>query len=156
MKAFKFRLQTKLDISQRQEELAREEMLIKIQKRDFIITELGRLEDRMLRVQQSARSINSFNSFQEMIALREYIPVFKEQIKMVQDALAQAEEDVEEARQKLLQKARECKTLHKLKDKEWADYLYKFNQQEQKIIDETANNNHYKQIQAIKDKKEQL
>jgi len=44
----------------------------------------------------------------------------------------------------LLEKSRETKTLEKLKEREWEEYILENNRLEQKIIDEVAVNSYFR------------
>ncbi|MEN6348086.1 MAG: flagellar export protein FliJ [Syntrophomonas sp.] len=145
MKAFHFRLQTKLDITIRQEQLAREELQLRIIERDQIQSELDRALDGLERLEQSIRNFDlKKHNFQELLILKDYVPVIKKLIKELETKLAQAEQKLEEARKILLERIRETRTLEKLKEKEWEAYLHELSLEEQKVIDEIAINNHYR------------
>ena len=58
--------------------------------------------------------------------------------------LDKAEERVETARIILQECKKETKTLTKLKENEWKQYLHELNLEEQKEIDEIAINNHFR------------
>lgn len=145
MKAFRFRLQTKLDICQRQEQVAREEMQRRILIRDQILQELETLESRFQSVEDSIRELNGCQGqFQRIIINRQYIPVLKQEIKASEDKLTIAEEEVEAIRVVLMERMRETRTLEKLKDKAWHRYLHELLLEEQKHIDEVAGTAHHR------------
>jgi len=145
MKAFRFKLQTKLDICERQEQMAREELQKKIIIRNQIREELQSLKKQLYSLQESIREHNSCQGqFHLMLIKRRYIPVIKEQIHKTQKKLAQAEARVEEARLLLLERRRDTRTLEKLKDKAWHRYLHELLLEEQKQIDELAGTAHHR------------
>ncbi|MGS0764260.1 flagellar export protein FliJ [Syntrophomonas curvata] len=145
MKAFHFRLQTKLDICQRQEQVVREEMQRRILKRNQIVQELELLENRFQSVEDSIRELNGRQGqFPRIVINRQYIPVLKQEIKAAEDNLVLAEQKVEEARLVLMERMRETSTLEKLKDKAWRRYLHEFLLEEQKHIDEVAGAAHHR------------
>jgi len=59
MRAFHFRLQTKLDICQRQEQVTREEMHRRVAIRNQVVQELELLENRFQSLEQSIREMNT-------------------------------------------------------------------------------------------------
>jgi len=145
MKAFHFRLQTKLDICQRQEQVTREEMHRRVVVRNQVLQELELLENRFQSLEQSIREMNTGQGqFPRIMINRQYIPVLNQQIKTSEENLATAEEAVEEVRMELIERMRETRTLEKLKDKAWHRYLHELLLEEQKHIDEVAGTAHHR------------
>ncbi|MDD3023903.1 MAG: flagellar FliJ family protein, partial [Syntrophomonadaceae bacterium] len=145
MKAFRFRLQTKLDISVRQEQLARDELQIRIYERDRIIERLEEAGSRLNALEQAIRDFNWHeHGFQELLIKKEYIPVIKNQINNIEQLLYNAEMILEKARKVLMARIKEADTMKKLKEKDWQEYLHQLALEEQKIVDEIAINNHYR------------
>ena len=145
MKAFHFRLQTKLDICQRQEQVTREEMHRRITFRNQVVQELELLENRFQSLEESIRELNANpGQFPRIMINRQYIPVLNQQIKTSEENLATAEEAVEEVRMELIERMRETRTLEKLKDKAWHKYLHEMLLEEQKQIDEVAGTAHHR------------
>lgn len=145
MKAFQFRLQTKLTIALRQEELAREELQRASFVRDQIADELAAMIERLTNLHTSIRDmIQSSEPFERVLIVREYIPIVTTSIQELELKLIQAEQRVEECRQELLEKKKETRTMEKLKEKAWQRYLYELQMEEQKLIDEVANTGHYR------------
>ncbi|MCK9314480.1 MAG: flagellar FliJ family protein [Methanocorpusculum sp.] len=145
MRAFHFRLQTKLDICQRQEQVTREEMHRRVAIRNQVLQELELLENRFQSLEQSIRELNACHGqFPRIMINRQYIPVLNQQIKASEEHLATAEEAVEEVRMELIERMRETRTLEKLKDKAWHRYLHEMLLEEQKHIDEVAGITHHR------------
>jgi len=145
MRAFHFRLQTKLDICQRQEQMTREEMHRRIAIRNQVLQELELLENRFQSLEQSIREMNTGQGqFPRIMINRQYIPVLNQQIKISEENLTTAEEAVEEVRMELIERMRETRTLEKLKDKAWHKYLHEMLLEEQKHIDEVAGTAHHR------------
>jgi flagellar FliJ protein len=145
MKAFHFRLQTKLDICQRQEQVTREEMHRRVAIRNQVLQELELLENRFQSLEQSIRELNANpGQFPKIMINRQYIPVLNQQIKTSEENLVLAEEAVEEVRMELIERMRETRTLEKLKDKAWHKYLHEMLLEEQKHIDEVAGTAHHR------------
>lgn len=145
MKPFVFRLQTKLDISRREEEIARAKLQNKMAERDGIEAELNLLKTNLEKVEDMARDIARQNSKVYLISIsREYIPILKKKVTQCQERLKNIEADLEKLRHDLMQKKREVKTLEKLKEKEWLEYIHELNLEEQKFIDEMAGNTYFR------------
>ncbi len=145
MKAFYFRLQTKLDISCRQEQIAREEVQLRLSECRQIEERLEQMLLRLEELQQSIREQNNEkNSFQTILIKKDFLSVFKDRTKAMKKKLKQAEEILEEARTELMNRAREKQIMEKLKDKEWHLYLHELQLEEQKSIDEIAINGYFR------------
>lgn len=144
MKAFDFKLQTKLNVSSRQEELAKEELHLRLAKCQEIENNLSKHINKLLELEENIRKMMKNQGNIQIILLgREYTPTLKKHIDLIRKQLLQAEEKAEKARFILIEKAKETKVLKKLRDKEWLLYLMEAQKEEQKFIDETAINNHY-------------
>lgn len=139
MKVFHFRLQTSLDIAERQEQIAREELLRLTLERDNIQVQLDTAHRRLQGMEQSIRdSVNEDMPLEKVLLIINYIPVMRELIDSIVSDLRAAEQAVEGARSILLERVRETRTLKKLREKEWLLYLEEWNREEQKLIDEIA------------------
>jgi flagellar FliJ protein len=139
MKAFHFRLQTSLDIAERQEQIAREELMARIQERDKLKVQLENAKRRLKGMEQSIRdSVQENMPLERVLIIVNYIPVMREVIDNIANELESAEQEVEKARQILLGRVKETRTLNKLREKEWLLYLEECNREEQKLIDEIA------------------
>ncbi len=140
MRKFRFRLQTKLDISVGQEKLAMEQLAAKIAERNNIIQRLNNKKDKLEVLQDSVKRL----SFQHTLIVKDYLPILRTCIYELQLELAAAEDRVEVARNILIECKKETKTLTRLREKEWHNYLHELNLEEQKEIDEIAINNHFR------------
>lgn len=145
MKPFHFRLQTKFDLSCREESQAREELQVSINFRNQVQAELDEIIRQTQETEADIKTImqEDFNLPQFLI-FKDYLPVLKTREKSKAADLLQAEAEVTEARGILLDKMRESKTLQKLRDREWSYYLLELNKEEQKTIDELAINSHFR------------
>lgn len=140
MKKFTFKLQTKLDIAEAQEKLAAEQLVLKITERNNIIDNLDLNINKLKDLENSVRHL----PFKQTLVVKEYLPIVRNYIQELNHELIKAEERVEVARNILIECKKETKTLTKLKEKEWAEYLQELNIEEQKEIDEIAINNHFR------------
>lgn len=145
MKAFKFRLQTPLDIAERQEQMAREELSAKIIGRDNLRQELNRATSRLNQIEELIRNyIQQRSSLQKILLVKEFIPVLHTMILDIDERLKTAEHEVDTARDILVERIKETKTLKKLKEQEWQVYLQEWNREEQNIVDEIAISRYYR------------
>ncbi len=140
MRKFRFRLQTKLDIAVSQEKVAIEQLASKMLARDTISDELNNSLHRLKVLQKSVKNL----SFQHALVVKNYLPVLRTHIEELELALFKAEEQVEIARNIVIECKRESKTLAKLREKEWSNYLHELKAREQKVIDEVAINNFFR------------
>lgn len=145
MKPFKFRLQTKLDISRREEDQARENLQLAIGHRNQVQRELDTilLQTREVEAGMKAMMNDGFD-LQQFLILKDYLPVLKIMRLNKEEELTQAEVLITKARDILLEKMKESKTLTKLREKEWEQYLLDLNREEQKTIDELAITSHFR------------
>lgn len=145
MKPFKFRLQTKLNIASREEQLAKEEMQLRVRERERIQTELEEIINKQFELEQSIKRL-MLEGFcvDRFLLYKAYIPVLIEIRCVKEENLIQAEQAAETARMILIEKTRETQTLNKLREKEWIIYLQEVQREEQKVIDEVAINRHFR------------
>lgn len=139
MKAFEFRLQTKLDITERQEDIARVEVAERQKAYQSAVDKLESLIQHMEDLHGMLRQKNNGSlPVQEVIAVKEYQGVLKERISYQRKVVKQAESELEEAQQVLLEIMKERKTLDRLREREYFEYLCEVMRQEQNQIDEVA------------------
>lgn len=144
MKAFQFRLQTKLNIAERLEHVAREEMQRATMARNQLQEDLYSANRRLGCMQDSVRELSRGPGlFEKILIIKQYIPVMIKSIKEIEHNLAEAEQQVEKCRLDLLEKKKELQTLERLKDKAWHRYLHELQLEEQKLIDEVAIGGHF-------------
>lgn len=147
MKPFKFRLQTKLNIASREEQLAKEELQLRLRERNRVQAELEEIIKKQLDLEQSIKflMLEGF-CIDKFWLFKDYVPVLKEIRGVKEENSVRAEQDTESARMILTEKTRETQTLNKLREKEWYIYLQELQREEQKVIDEIAINGHYRKI----------
>lgn len=144
MKPFVFRLQTKLDISKREEEMAKARVKTKEKEVEEIESELINLYCNLEKAENMARKFWQESNIYFARLISDYLPVLKEDIEKCRQRLSMAQEELERLRQELMRKRREVKTLEKLREKAWEEYLYETNLEEQKFIDEVAGNRYFR------------
>jgi len=129
----------------RQEQLAREELQRASFVRDQIADQLAEMMERLADMQTSIRVlVQTAEPFERILIIKEYIPVMTTSIQELELKLLQAEEIVEQCRIELMERKKETRTMEKLKEKAWLRYLHELHLEEQKLIDEVANNGHYR------------
>ncbi|HHW60560.1 MAG TPA: flagellar export protein FliJ [Syntrophomonadaceae bacterium] len=147
MKPFVFRLQTKLDVVNLEEDLVRQELKHHLEARDKVQFALEEIVDEIQQVENSlVQMMQGTVSLDKMLLMRNYLPVLSESRQLKEQELRQAEQTVEEVREQLVSKRKECRVLEKLKERDWHEYKQEWQRQEQKVLDEVAANNHYRSI----------
>lgn len=139
MKAFEFRLQTKLDLTCRQEELAKEEVFLKQQIFNKEWDLLNQLIRQMQELNDSLRN-QSGQSLRivELIISKDFQKLLRELLNKQEARVNEAEKALDKAREVLIEKIKERKTLEKLREKEFQEYRQEFVRIEQSLIDEVA------------------
>lgn len=145
MRPFKFRLQTKLDISSREEQQIREELQIHIILRDQLQAELDEIQFKLNEIESAIKALMMQGFIlDQFLILKNYLPIIRSMRVNKETELVQAELAIVETRNILIEKIKERKILQKLREKEWISYVLECNKEEQKIIDELAINNHFR------------
>lgn len=139
MKRFRYRLQTKLNVVSKEEDMAKTELarcqqeyLNQVQLLQAWQQELEATYDKL---RGRGRALTSVH---EIISVKEYIPIIRERIRLQQTRVKQAEEELKKAQHRLLEIMKERKALEKLREKQWRQYLSEFYRQEQLVLDEVA------------------
>lgn len=139
MKPFVYRFQRKLGLVKQEEQAVRQELQVLALERDHIAEEMDRLRGRITLLQDSIRNHTGHPLVPEVVLRQEFLPVLKERFIQMTEDLQQAEAKVEAARNRVVIKNRETQTFEKLRERDWQDYVYAMNREEQKLIDELAN-----------------
>ena len=139
MKTFEFSLQRLLDAKEAFERAAEEKLAAVIR-----IMEAGREKKRQLtvRMREQIKEIEAFRgtkTHRHKISVHQrFLERVQRQIVLQTQLVAKQELAVEESRKQLLIILRERKTLEKLKDREWLQWLEESKKSEQKEMDEYA------------------
>lgn len=145
MQPFSFRLQTKLDISCREEQQFREELHIHILQRDQLQKQADEIKFRLSEIEADIKELMVLGfQLEKFLVLKNYLPIIGKLLVDKESELFQAELAIVEIRNTLIEKIKERKILQKLRNKEWANYLLELNKEEQKTIDELAINSHFR------------
>ena len=138
MKAFHFRLQTSLDVAQRRQNVAKEELQNQIIQRNIVLNQYVNAQKKREDLRNNIREKDV--SFRDYLVTTDYLKVMQAVINDLESSLQTEEEKVEAARLILINFSKEKQTLEKIKDRDWDAYLYEMNREEQKNIDEVASN----------------
>jgi flagellar FliJ protein len=137
MPKFKFKLETVLKVKIRVEELRQRELKVAENQRDQAKRQL------MLRQTEVAQALNNFREdLTRRIDVREaanydrFLRWLSKQVELAAAHLAQCERLVEEARNKLVEAAKERQILEKLKEKAYEEYKLEEQRLENKFLDE--------------------
>jgi flagellar FliJ protein len=150
MKPFEFKLQTALNLKQKEEDRVKEELQrLTARRREelnrlaVLEGELGQLEDRVRRHQDARVDVA------EIKRCLDYLPVMRDRISRQQEIIRQIEADMDKTRQLLVEIMRRRKVLEKLKERHYAQYQLEVTREEQKIIDEMATNGYNRNDSAL-------
>lgn len=139
MKPFSFRLQTKLDITLKEEELLKEEVGEKMSIRNLELAKLETLKNRMSLLAFSQRNLEGKAlRADELWQIKEFQAVLSGSIKRQESVLYEAQMALEEAVARLAEKMKERKMLERLREKELYRYFRECLREEQGVIDEIA------------------
>lgn len=138
MKVYAFRLQTKLDITLRQEDIAKNELRDMQAVYDHELIVLQRLKDYQTELFGDIRGKRGYLRIDDLILLKDYLKVLAEEIDNQNRVVCEAEENLEKARQHFMEIMRERKALEKLKERDYQEYLKEIIREEQALIDEVA------------------
>lgn len=152
MKPFIFKLQTSLDIKEKQEE----QQKMELQRINILLLEnieiLKDLELRLSNLQNEIRRCHNTSGeldISEIKKCQDYIPFLKEKINNQIEVVHMIEIELEKAREVLIGISREKKILENLKIKHFEEYKIEINREEQKAIDEMATNIYIRRELAI-------
>lgn len=139
MKAFRFRLQTSLDVRCRQEDRQKQVLQEKIRCHEESIVILNsfltRLEGGFNRIRElQAGSLDVC----ELDACNKFVLAVKAQVEEQKMVVEHCRKAVEEAREKLLEIVKARKILEKLKERHYDEYRREALREQQKLIDEMA------------------
>ena len=139
MRVFRFRLQTKLDLSRNQEKAAKEKLMTRLTRLEQLRNEQKRIRSRMEILENDIRGINREHKYdQKLLINKEYLHVLKGKDKVIIEHILEASKLADEARQELVEQRKETLGLEKLREKKWDEYLDEAQTEEQKDIDESA------------------
>jgi flagellar FliJ protein len=147
---FKFKLEKVLDYRHQEEGMRRQQLAQLRKGLDEAEDKLDKLFNgkKELQIELKGKEKKGID-LHESMAYRNYIEVVKADIERQKELVSSIRKKVEECRQKLLNKRKECKTLSKLKEKAFKKYQQEFLREEQKKIDEVATSSFNRQREDI-------
>ena len=137
MAAFIFRLEQVLSYRRQLEEQAMQMLAQAVMRRDATLARIAGLHEDI--AEQRARLCRAERlSPGELWLARIYESALKRDLADARELLAEQEDEVDQCRTELVQKAQDRKLLDKLKEKQAARHALEERKQEQKANDETA------------------
>ena len=137
MKKFIFDLQGVLGIKEKLEGqarvdfgMARARLTAEEEKKEALIVQRKEYEEELKSTMTGALDIL------EMNRLKNAVDIMNERIRVQDSAVKRAERQVESARLKLNKVVQERKTIEKLREKKFAEYMKEIDAEESKIVDE--------------------
>lgn len=139
MRRFRFSLESVLKVRRQTEEARQRELAAQQALRDRLLLELGRLESELSALTGSrlAGRRGRIDLAQEAWFLDRY-RALHQAIRNQARRLARQEEEVEAARLRAVEAARERRVLEKLEESQFADWQQKLHSEEQGFLDELA------------------
>lgn len=150
MKKFEFKLQKLLDLREMQEEQVKNELakLVSIQNQERVKQQEFNQRIHENYEQLSRKMREGDFSYQDAMRCERFVDVARRAIKNSQDAIEQMEPEVQKVRERLIEASRERKMVEKLKERKWEEYLYEYNKEMAKEIDDMNQQLHQRQQMA--------
>jgi len=147
MKKFNFKLQRLLDLREMKEEQVKNELakLVAIQNIERSKQQEFREKIRENYIHLSNRMRQGNFSYKEAMMCERYVDVAHRAIEKSQDIIEQMEPEIQKVRERLIEASRERKVVEKLKERKWEDYLYEYNREMAKEIDDMNQQLHQRQ-----------
>lgn len=139
-KAFKFRLQTVLDLARRVQDQKAQVLAAADTRRQSVAEVLERLveQETTRRAELRESQLTGVLDLQAIEWSLQFLGALAERIVAQRSALTKADEEVAAARADLMAAAQKVQVLEKLKEKARQDYNLALDRQEAKFIDELA------------------
>lgn len=139
MKKFKFKLQVVLDkrqkeLEDKQLEMAKVQALLKKQE-----CELERLINKQNQTREDLEEMLSQNQSIDLMSIKvhqDYIEKLSDDIRMQHKIIADTEQELEAKQQEVIEALKATKTLEKLKEKQFKEFLTEFEFQQQKELED--------------------
>ena len=140
MKKFEFRLETVLDITERQKKEAGELYAMHLNRQRQAESELKVLQEKEREIEAALIDLTHEPPFplDKHALYTAYLPVLKKKQENKIIEIEERTKETEMARQILVKISRELKTLEKLKAKDYEEYMIEYFREEQKQLDDSA------------------
>ena len=138
MKKFQFRLQTLLDIRISKEHAIKAELAMLIAKQN---EEIAMQEDYRKKVKEhynklSKKMRDGTFSYNEALMCERFAYNAQKAIDLSKKRVEQMQPEIDRVRQKLMQASKERKVVERLKEKKYEEYMYQFNREMGKELDD--------------------
>ncbi|HQL43860.1 MAG TPA: flagellar export protein FliJ [Spirochaetota bacterium] len=138
MKKFQFRLQTLLDIRISKEHAIKAELAMLIAKQN---EEIAMQEDYRKKVKEhynklSKKMRDGTFSYNEALMCERFAYNAQKAIDLSKKRVEQMQPEIDRVRQKLIQASKERKVVERLKEKKYEEYMYQFNREMGKELDD--------------------
>lgn len=141
MKKFKFKLQVVLDkrqkeLEDKQLEMAKVQALLKKQE-----CELERLINKQNETRENLEEMLSQNNSIDLMTIKvhqDYIEKLSDDIRMQHKIIADTEQELEAKQQEVIEALKATKTLEKLKEKQYREFIVEFEFQQQKELEDVT------------------
>jgi len=138
MKKFQFRLQTLLDIRISKEHAIKAElaMLIAKQNEEIAMQEEYRKKIKEYYNKLSKKMRDGTFSYNEALMCERFAYNAQKAIDLSKKRVEQMQPEIDRVRQKLMQASKERKVVERLKEKKYEEYMYQFNREMGKELDD--------------------
>jgi flagellar FliJ protein len=138
MKKFQFRLQTLLDIRISKEHAIKAElaMLIAKQNEEIAMQEEYRKKIKEYYNKLSKKMRDGTFSYSEALMCERFAYNAQKAIDLSKKRVEQMQPEIDRVRQKLMQASKERKVVERLKEKKYEEYMYQFNREMGKELDD--------------------
>ncbi len=138
MKKFQFRLQTLLDIRISKEHAIKAELAMLIAKQN---EEIAMQEEYRRKVKEhynklSKKMRDGTFSYNEALMCERFAYNAQKAIDLSKKRVEQMQPEIDRVRQKLIQASKERKVVERLKEKKYEEYMYQFNREMGKELDD--------------------
>lgn len=138
MKKFQFRLQTLLDIRISKEHAIKAELAMLIAKQN---EEIAMQEDYRKKIKEyydklSKKMRDGTFSYSEALMCERFAYNAQKAIDLSKKRVEQMQPEIDRVRQKLIQASKERKVVERLKEKKYEEYMYQFNREMGKELDD--------------------
>jgi len=138
MKKFQFRLQTLLDIRISKEHAIKAELAMLIAKQN---EEIAMQEEYRRKVKEhynklSKKMRDGTFSYSEALMCERFAYNAQKAIDLSKKRVEQMQPEIDRVRQKLIQASKERKVVERLKEKKYEEYMYQFNREMGKELDD--------------------
>jgi flagellar export protein FliJ len=145
MKKFQFRLQTVLNLREKEEEEAKKELVKSIKELEEVSCRITSYQEEQQKVSQE---YNIKTSASELSDYFYYLTDLSKQIAKLEDELMRIQNRVNQKRTVVMEARKKVKTLHNLKNKQLQRWTEKNQTVEKKALDEVAMNRFTKEMKG--------